>query len=540
MLKRNIITEAIEKIGIKKALTVLFVTLAVLFPTVLAIFSIIHTNNEIIVSSPDSSQVVLLDSEGNELFREDASSEPDGSDSLLEIFKAVYSNMEKSDPPSEGVQTETPLTASMKLDGKDISLICHFSFTEGSSFCVDSDGQYYRISAADSERFLASEFSQCLYVEATPPELSTTDGDSILPLSAKWNYKNINDSFVSADTVTNQSPKTYSITGGISLSFSDMPDYCRVRVYQFGQKIFDGSFDELPFVTVDSGNILNITVRAVWSNSGDGRNYGELNYDFNVIIRKRADLSLNTSLLAPGQFAVLKVTNVTDTSMLLFSSEQSDFSPDFYLDGETACALIPYPSDVEGNTYEFTVSYGVATKTFTIEEDSEAVPTREQIVAASAAFGVNFKQSLLKRNDYNFLTGAFTSPEERGYTVISDFGSPCEYGYEEYSLIYTQYACVDGYGMSVVACYGGSVVYAGENSVLGKYAIVDVGLGLKIWYCNLGAVDVKAGDIVASGEIIGKSGTLTFDGGEGFGLMVSAYDTPISVNAVIGNTIDTK
>ena len=44
MFKKNVIVEAIEKFGIKKAITVGVVTLCVLFPTVLAIFNIIYTS----------------------------------------------------------------------------------------------------------------------------------------------------------------------------------------------------------------------------------------------------------------------------------------------------------------------------------------------------------------------------------------------------------------------------------------------------------------------------------------------------------------
>ena len=117
MFKRNIIVEAIEKIGLKKAITVSVVTLCVLFPTVLAIFNIIYTNNTIIVSTSDSSSIVLSDSEGNELFREDAVTHDDEQESLIDIFRSICTNMKKSDTISTDTVTAPPLTAALDLDG---------------------------------------------------------------------------------------------------------------------------------------------------------------------------------------------------------------------------------------------------------------------------------------------------------------------------------------------------------------------------------------------------------------------------------------
>ena len=103
MFKKNVIVEAIEKFGIKKAITVGVVTLCVLFPTVLAIFNIIYTNNTLIVSTSDSSSIVLSDSEGKTLYSENALSHDEERESLIEIFRSIYTNMKKCDPISADV-----------------------------------------------------------------------------------------------------------------------------------------------------------------------------------------------------------------------------------------------------------------------------------------------------------------------------------------------------------------------------------------------------------------------------------------------------
>ena len=49
----------------------------------------------------------------------------------------------------------------------------------------------------------------------------------------------------------------------------------------------------------------------------------------------------------------------------------------------------------------------------------------------------------------------------------------------------------------------------------------------------MSSTDVSVGSFVAAGDIIGKSGTLMFDGNEGFCLMASVFDTVINVDTVL-------
>ncbi|MCP4215581.1 MAG: M23 family metallopeptidase, partial [bacterium] len=77
----------------------------------------------------------------------------------------------------------------------------------------------------------------------------------------------------------------------------------------------------------------------------------------------------------------------------------------------------------------------------------------------------------------------------------------------------------------VPAANKGKVVFSGIIGIFGKTVMIDHGFGLFSTYSHLSAFDVKPGQIVSKGEIIGKTGITGLAGGDHlhFGMMV--HDT---------------
>jgi murein DD-endopeptidase MepM/ murein hydrolase activator NlpD len=78
----------------------------------------------------------------------------------------------------------------------------------------------------------------------------------------------------------------------------------------------------------------------------------------------------------------------------------------------------------------------------------------------------------------------------------------------------------------VPASNSGTVIYAKELGIYGQCVIIDHGLGLQSLYSHLSSIDVKAGDKVNKGQIIGHTGATGMAGGDHlhFGIIVGGIE----------------
>jgi len=79
---------------------------------------------------------------------------------------------------------------------------------------------------------------------------------------------------------------------------------------------------------------------------------------------------------------------------------------------------------------------------------------------------------------------------------------------------------------SVEAANSGIVVYAGDLGIYGNTVIIDHGLGLMSLYGHLSTIMVREGERVKKGEIIGRTGSTGFAGGDHlhFGILIHGYE----------------
>ncbi len=513
-----------KQITAKKILITLLIVLIIFIPTILARVYIKHTKNSDSEEMHRVHTVELLDTSGEKLFSEEADPKENGDTSLVSIFNAISNNMIQSDKISENVVTEAPLTARLISQADIKVLTCYFSFTEGASYCVDGDGIYYKIPAADSERFLASPFSESLYKEASAPTLSTADGDVILPGRIDWQYLNTNGTFLSASlNKTAEEVLTYNVTGGISLSFSKMPDNCAVEIYDSTELLFSGNLEELSALTLDYGVSFYVSVNAEWTRTDDGKNFGTAEYGFNVTVQDRAEFTINKTELSFGEYAILKATHVSDISKLTFTSDIPGFNPIFKLDGTNAFAVIPCPSvTAENGSYSITVSYGISTQSFNLTASENAVLQQETLNKSLGEFELSKKLSDISASNFIFVGGETCTPD--GYIKNNLFYNR--------NAFFTEYICLNGYGMPIKAITGGTVALTGNEEGLGTYAVVDIGLGINVVYAHMSSADVTVGTYVAAGNIIGRTGELSNGVSEGFTVFAVYQGTVLNINSI--------
>lgn len=82
----------------------------------------------------------------------------------------------------------------------------------------------------------------------------------------------------------------------------------------------------------------------------------------------------------------------------------------------------------------------------------------------------------------------------------------------------------------IPAANSGRVIFTGEQGIYGNLAIIDHGLGVMSLYSHMSEIQIKPGEVVEKGQIIGKTGTtgLAFGDHLHFGILVGGIEvTPL-------------
>ena len=515
-----------ERISVKRLIIYALLLLAVIFPTVLALIYASYVGDGIAIAS-DIHSVVLKDAEGNELFSEERTYNS-SHDSLVGIFNSLYANM----TPMDGNVTDNtrPLIVDISSKMQKTTLTCYFTFTEGASFAVDKSGAFYSIAAKDSEKFLASPYAESLYSEAIPPSLMTADGDTVTPASVMWKYRTTDGELLPSSQTKHLSiADTYGVAESISLSFSTPPDRCTAEVFHDGKNIFTGDLHSLSYLTLDNISSVRVICNGVWEERSDRAFCGSISYDFQVSVHTRAEFLLDRTTLRQGEFALLKATHISNPSRLSFHAENSRFSPVFNFIGDTAYAVIPYTAMGDSDKLSFTVYYGVSTQSFILTSQAGGATFNEGLKKSLLAKGDDISVDLPRSERMFFITdGAL--PNSDSFENRLSFGDNSN---TASAIYYSEYVCSSGYGLSCEAIMSGRVAEVGSSEELGNYVIVDVGFGIRVWYCRLSVTDVFAGEYVATGDVIGKSGSLTDGKESGFRLMMSYGDVFLDPDFIV-------
>jgi murein DD-endopeptidase MepM/ murein hydrolase activator NlpD len=94
------------------------------------------------------------------------------------------------------------------------------------------------------------------------------------------------------------------------------------------------------------------------------------------------------------------------------------------------------------------------------------------------------------------------------------------------------------YGQDVRAAAGGRVAFAGDRGSYGTTVIVEHPRGRRTLYAHLSATDVRAGDSVDSGQVIGKSGNSGHSTGPHLHFEVLDEGRPVDPVAVVAGRLD--
>jgi len=531
---------------------IILVAIIVIIPTAIALFhAYLYDDSDSVTSI--TVNVSLYNAEGAVISSEEVVESNIETSSVAKIFYGMVTNKKSIDAPAE------PGEHNFKLDftrnASTEQFFCYFTDSHKTSYLKDSKGSFFSISEADYNTFLNSKFSDTVYPHFHPPKLITGDEEAITPNEAIWYYQKQNkETFLSTAPLEQSSDITYNISGAINLHFYDAPDTCTAQIFdENGELIYDGSFEELSFVKPQTDTLLRASVSATWDKKDSRDSYGRATYNFNIVLGNKAEFSISKTTVMAGDFVILSIKNAQSASKVIYSvksavsaSEEgknqfellSSYKPVFITEKDSAMAIIPFHSQLPTGTFTFSVAYGAAEQEFTVEiqerQGKETVlpATSQQISTVVSQNSIDDFKNMLKNltppsQSIRFFRGSFASPADFGFTAGYSFKDTLKSS-DEGILSFNADGAEFLLSSSVKALNIGVVLEASYSQYLGNYVVIEHGMGLRTWYCNLSDFSVKAGDIVAKGELIGQIGNSPTVSGNGFVLICSVYDTLVS------------
>lgn len=519
------------KISPKQIAIVILCVIIALIPTYIAITYYLIEGNSLDVNY----RVTVADNNGKFLSLTDEES-IDVAEAVIRMNKKLY---------AAGNLAITSLgekyyTITIESEGHSASYKYYFSTNKDEKTIVrDAEGRYYYLDYNDAKKFLSLPCAHVFYESSVPPALSIFGGSDIMPHEGEWKFKNVSGSSAKVELELTRDDITYSMNSSTKLSFSISPDKCTVKLTDSSGNLIGNysSLGSIPYERLDSEGLC-FEIYAEWSDSKDA--YGYAKYKFYSTVGEAPKFSINKTIEESGGFFIISVTNVSAPSKIEFSSTPSiNYNPYFFSVNENAYAFIPIDKDLNApETYTFNLAYGETVYSVNVNVTQRNILERDydnpQIHRTVAA--IEEYRGLLSSVGGNCDADFFTEEKFLDYdTVFSDdiAGIRLGFGHKrrpsngdaEFRLDGVDYYMEKG--TNVTAIGSGKVVYVGEAALLGKFVVIDHGMGLKTWYCTLSEAKCDVGATVKKGDVIGVSGSTGYTNANGVYLITTLKNVPI-------------
>lgn len=514
----------------KKSLIIVLAALLVLLPSIAAL--IIYMIPDV-VQTPINISGTLYDKNNSYTF-----------DKNNEILVSFFNSLEKESEPIDTVLDESSYDASFYAEvntknGTE-NYTLYFSLN-GACYYTDDNDNLRKINTNLADEFLNSKYAVTVYEAIHTPALLTFSNESVIPnkLDLQYTLKNHLAVRGTNSKVTNEI-LTYYSSDITKLTFSSKPDICNLKVVIGNKKIFDGDFYAFDFSSVPQDVTVKYDINATWIKSGTTDCFGTASYTFYVNYSPAPTFSIDKTSLEAGEFLILRATNIISGDRVNISfSGGLEIKPRFFEKDGYYYAIIPFSVNLYDGNYDLKVVCGETEfiKTISISErnrsESSTIYKTERPVDESDFENMRGLISSIGLNctDKHFESNTFINYEDERYA--EEFYLKLGFGrtraFEEgfvFDMIGIEFTASQN--LEIPALGNGIVCASGEDTILGKYIVIDHGFGLKSWYCNISEATLSVGDEVNKGDIIAITGNSMFYGQTGFFLMTTVLDTPVS------------
>ncbi len=507
----------------KKKIIIALIIIALFIPTYIAVAYYIAAQKAPVTERTVES-LTLNDLDGTSFVFDKESKE---SKDMIEFFINMNDSAEKvAELPDQLKKTEY-YSATYKSYNKDKEYKYFFTSNPNEAYYVDAHNRTYRITPENATAFLAMSYAESTFESATEPELTVSNTGVLEPVNIDWKYKAGGGKYISTSYKGNANvDESFPVSGGLSLSFSNTPDYINVKITKGDEVIFNDIYENLTKAIIgETNNKFDIEVNAKWYEATDKEYHGEANYKFTANVSAPASFYLGETTIEQGEMVVLSGKNIVDINAIGFKSEPAiNYTPVFYKEGDYVVALIPISLDLEySDKYVFTLSSGGLSEELTLNVTKRAnkatlhynasaeLVNRTRTAATIDAFKGALKSTVLKNEATRYWTDVFEAPVSR--SIRAGFGRVRKISSSGEEYVHTGVDYITTTNDQIKAANAGKVVYVGEQIVSGKLVVVDHGYGLKSWYMHMSDITVSVGDIVEKGATLGIAGSTGFTTG---------------------------
>lgn len=577
-----------KKINIKKAGIIALAFLILFLPTIAAI--IVHGAGP--VSEPDptgknSSSVTLVLPDGSS--RTCTAKDNDG---RYAMFRSINAHGTEISSLPDSVDKSSGVLGTVHAGDDTAAFTYYFSSDADACYFIDGDRKVYHIAKNDASALLADrELSAFLGIGSeqpvepgtntepgtdkpvdppVPPDVDfvlpvlTFNGETVIkPETIEWYAADSTGTFYSKKEA-NSEVSTFQLSSEneVSLMFDNPPSDCHVKAYDTkdSSTLYDGSYSKISLAKIPASTTVKFVISASWKQMTGSNSYGQASYTFfaDVDVKIHAEFKLNRTTVNLGEFIILSAVNAENPADIVITSAPAlNYTPKFFSDtvngAKVVSTLLPFSYGMSKGEYNITVQYGEDSKTFkvTVKDYANGYvdgPTT-QISAYSQSLvdeictsaALEEYQSLLaditaSSDNVRYAGGTFLDYRQSKVlsakaTLRMGFGRyiTIKNASTKFSYEHAGWDFEVASGIEVPAMNSGKVVYVGTSALLGKCVVIDHGFGLMTWYAHLSETSVNIGDIVISGQLIGKTG-MTGLSCQKYRLHIGAtvYDVPIS------------
>ncbi len=309
----------------------------------------------------------------------------------------------------------------------------------------------------------------------------------------------------------------------------------KIKALSTEEVVFNGTGSQLQEFIFDKQDTYLIEASQKYQDQyGDGR----VDYIFSADVQKSPQINISNEKPKQGELVKVEVTGVfKDTSV----SVEGEFIPSnsLYNDKGNIEIYIPITYYKNAQPYDMQIKIDDEVTPFTLDVQKEQFTQLHFTVSESVtnstvnsdSANIEYRNKihpLYKTRDENkYWEGKFIKPVEEK-RISSTFGQE---RYVNNAKTPTRHAGIDyaaPEGTLVYATNNGRIEFSEFLQLTGNTIVIDHGLGIKSYHFHMSSLEVKTGDIVKKGQLIGKVGTTGFSTGPHLHFQISIQNQPIN------------